>query len=345
MRMCACRGTAGFAHVSCLAEQAKILFAEAQENNLTGTWHERWARWFTCSLCEQKYHGVVICALGWACWKTYLGRPEEDWARGSAMNVLGGGLSEAGRHEDALPVREAELAMMQRLGAPEHSILAAKSNLANSYQIRGRLEEALDVKRDAYSGILKLYGKEHNQTLVAAFNYSRSLQDLERFEEARSLLRKVISVARRVLGENHGLTLKLRWNYAAALLNDTSATLDDLREAVTTLEDAERTARRVLGGTHPTTTGIETALRQARATLRAREAEAVRVAECDSLQRDNDALERRLELLAAHEAAEAVQVAELDACRRDCDAIKLRLDATQARIAALDARGAEAIGK
>ena len=34
VRGCACRGTAGFAHVSCLAEQAKILFAEAEENNL-----------------------------------------------------------------------------------------------------------------------------------------------------------------------------------------------------------------------------------------------------------------------------------------------------------------------
>ena len=34
MRGCACRGTAGFAHVSCLAEQAKILVAEAEENNL-----------------------------------------------------------------------------------------------------------------------------------------------------------------------------------------------------------------------------------------------------------------------------------------------------------------------
>ena len=33
VRMCACRGTAGFAHVSCLAEQAKILYAEAEENN------------------------------------------------------------------------------------------------------------------------------------------------------------------------------------------------------------------------------------------------------------------------------------------------------------------------
>ena len=30
------------------------------------------------------------------------------------------------------------------------------------------------------------------------------------------------------------------------------ATLDDLREAVTTLEDTERIARRVLGGAHPT---------------------------------------------------------------------------------------------
>ena len=37
VRMCACRGTAGFAHVSCLAEQAKILCAEAEENNLIGT--------------------------------------------------------------------------------------------------------------------------------------------------------------------------------------------------------------------------------------------------------------------------------------------------------------------
>ena len=34
MRMCACRGTAGFVHVSCLAEQAKILVTEAEENNL-----------------------------------------------------------------------------------------------------------------------------------------------------------------------------------------------------------------------------------------------------------------------------------------------------------------------
>ena len=43
--------------------------------------------------------------------------------------------------------------------------------------------------------------------------------------------------------------------YAKALWRDPSATLDDLREAVTTLEDTERIARRVLGGAHPTHSG------------------------------------------------------------------------------------------
>ena len=50
-----------------------------------------------------------------------------------------------------------------------------------------------------------------------------------------------------------------------------AATLDDLREAVTTLEGTERTARRVLGGAHPLTTGIEISLRNARAARRVRE--------------------------------------------------------------------------
>ena len=39
-------GTAGFAHVSCLAEQAKILFDEAEENNLDlKVKNQRWLRW------------------------------------------------------------------------------------------------------------------------------------------------------------------------------------------------------------------------------------------------------------------------------------------------------------
>ena len=60
--------------------------------------------------------------------------------------------------------------------------------------------------------------------------------------------------------------------YARLLHEDPAATLDDLRKAVTTLEEIERTARRVLGGAHPLTVrGIEVELRKSQAALRARE--------------------------------------------------------------------------
>ena len=63
----------------------------------------------------------------------------------------------------------------------------------------------------------------------------------------------------------------MRWSYATTLCRADGATRDDLLEAVMTLEDTERTARRVLGGAHPVTDGVEETLRNARRLLRARE--------------------------------------------------------------------------
>ena len=57
-----------------------------------------------------------------------------------------------------------------------------------------------------------------------------------------------------------------------ALSNCPGATLDDLREAVTTTEETTRTSRRVLGEAHPETAGGEQNLQKLRAALRAREA-------------------------------------------------------------------------
>ena len=60
----------------------------------------------------------------------------------------------------------------------------------------------------------------------------------------------------------------MRSLYTRAIYEDPAATLDDLREAVNMLEDAGRTARRVLGGAHPITVGLERALRLAQAAHR-----------------------------------------------------------------------------
>ena len=59
--------------------------------------------------------------------------------------------------------------------------------------------------------------------------------------------------------------------------------IDDLREAVTTLEETLRTGRRVLGGSHPTTSAIEDALRVSREVLRAREFNIARAAHPEKL--------------------------------------------------------------
>ena len=271
-RPASCRGTAGFAHVSCLAEQAKILLDEAEENNLGfDAFNARWHRWHTCSMCEQEYHGIVRCALGWACWKTYVGRPEATQIRIGALSLLGNGLSAVEHHEDALVAYEAEMSMMRCVGAPEQAILTVQSCLAITYRNLGRDERALQIERDVYSGRLKLHGEEHEGTLLAANNYALALITQERFEESNALVRKMIPVARRVLGENNEGTLSMGKTYAMTLFLDNNATLDDLREAVTTLENTERIARRVLGGAYPLVLDMERKLQNARAALSARE--------------------------------------------------------------------------
>ena len=98
-----------------------------------------------------------------------------------------------------MAVREAELFMLRRLGASERNILVVQSNLANTYDALGR-PDALILRRDVYSGFLKLFGEEKILTIGAAYNYALSLINLQRFEETRALLCKPLLVARRVLG-------------------------------------------------------------------------------------------------------------------------------------------------
>jgi hypothetical protein len=188
-----------------------------------------------------------------------------------AMNVLGLGLNDAKHYEDALSVQEAELSTKRRLGAQEESILVTQDNLANTYQMLSRFDEALRLRQEVYSGRLKLDGEERRSTLVAANNYASTLGSLGHLKEVKAVMRRTLPVAKRVIGKNDETTLRMQWAYARALYEDPAATLDDLREAVETTDETERIARRVLGGAHPLTAAIEDALQNARATLRARE--------------------------------------------------------------------------
>ena len=110
----------------------------------------------------------------------------------NAMTSLGNGLNAAEHFEDARSVQEAELSMLRRLGDSENNILFVQGNLASTYQKLGRREEAMLLRRDVYSGNLKLLGAEHFDTLREAHNYATSLFGLERFEEGKALLRSCL---------------------------------------------------------------------------------------------------------------------------------------------------------
>ena len=186
------------------------------------------------------------------------------------MTALGNGLADVELHVDALVVREAELAMERRRGSRRiTSVLRMQGNLAGSYEALGRLEEASEQYRQVYFGLMSTLGEEHLDTIGAANNYASSFARRERYAEARSLLRKTMPVARRVLPENDEAWFMMRMNFAAVLYEPDWATVDDVREAVTTLEDLAPITRRVLGCKHPTVVSIELSLRKVRGKARA----------------------------------------------------------------------------
>jgi hypothetical protein len=111
----------------------------------------RWRMWYQCRQCEQKYHGVVRCAMGWACWKTYVNRDcapsrpgmvSTDKLRGPAMIQLANGLRNGGRAEDALRINIALLDAQRRSGLSPGWIENTQLNIANCYEALGREEEA-----------------------------------------------------------------------------------------------------------------------------------------------------------------------------------------------------------
>ena len=152
---------------------------------------------------------------------------------------------------------------MRRLGADERNILATQTNLATTYDALGRHEEALRLRRDVYSGHVRLHGEEHSQTILNANNIVLSLLNLQRFEEVKALLRRKLPVARRVLGNEHEVTLSIRLDLCRATL-DGESLAEEKREALRMLEEVAGVMRRVMGPAHPDTVYAQRALERYR---------------------------------------------------------------------------------
>jgi hypothetical protein len=157
---------------------------------------------------------------------------------------------------------------MRRLGASEESMLIAQSNLAITYSLLGRSDEALLKFREVYAGEKSLFGSSDERMLSAANNLVHELQRQKKHAEAVSILREPLSEARRAFGDDHEMTLKLGSLLADSLVAPgTERTIDGLREAIAIREDVCKRSRRLLGGSHPQTQIRQRALDFARSAL------------------------------------------------------------------------------
>ena len=217
------------------------------------------------------------CALGWACWKTYVDLPEEAIQTGSnymfndrvhAMTVLGNGLSEAHMPSECLNVLEAQLATAKRigrsLGGMALDLDQVYGNLSNCYASLGRHEDSFRLDREVYTIRKRSRGFDVS-TLSAANNLILSLGRPEHTEERTALFSEVLPHARALGTENTNLSLRLRAAYAKHL--SMGAESRNLIAAVTELEDVYRISKRVFGPSHPASQSRLSGLEMARERL------------------------------------------------------------------------------
>ena len=140
---CACRGSAGHAHLSCLV-------ATAQH---AADYDARHLAWHSCPTCKQEYTTPMSVRLGRTRWGLYRGRPEGDMERGDALGHLATALQNTrGPTEtaEAQPLLEERLAGLRRShGDKAEQTLMSMINVATARVSLGEHAAALPLLEEA----------------------------------------------------------------------------------------------------------------------------------------------------------------------------------------------------
>jgi len=192
--------------------------------------------------------------MAWACWKTYVSRPEGDAMRGYALNVLSIAHM-AVRAEEALCSATAYRSWCCRFDPG--NVICAEENLAIVYKNLGRYEEAIPIMQQLRAAKLRrLRGSENEDSVNSLLNLAESLGGSGRYEEAIQLLSAERPAACRALGSDHSLCLSLAHILGTAHLLR-GADVGDFLAAGAIYRDVIPRNRKVLGPDHPRTRTTE----------------------------------------------------------------------------------------
>ena len=250
VRGCACRGTSGFVHLSCLVRGAETAVQEAFDFNRDEEQKcEQFGRWRRCQFCSMDYQGPVLGALGWAAWRAYSTLPEGDLRWFHSLALLAKGLASGlGDHAAALPVLEVELQANLNHSRDMFYILNTQSAMAACYSSLGRRDEALRLRQVTYADYCTLYGISHESSINMALNVADSMIKANMCAEARSFL---CDVLRRVDSPEETLAIRLHWIIALTLFLSDDPTPIDLQDARSIHDDLLNKAHLRFGPNHP----------------------------------------------------------------------------------------------
>ena len=298
VRGCACRGTAGVAHVHCHVERCRAAFDDELRRS---TFKREWTK---CQTCGRDFQGPLALALATASWKLYSADVPEHYVarvprgmadiaafslRNEAAQFLARAMDDNGRHEEALPWFRAVLAAFERLEtanpgkivseeldtARRSIILNAKEDVATTLTDLGRHAEALAMLRETYTAWVEMHGVTAHDATVSSINLCSSLIQNGHNKEAQTLMRGALENARRLFGQNevpmyalqlaralYDVRSKKAETRGQTILYDPEVgpQREDLLEAKALAEEALASARRIFGPSHPDTRRCESQL-------------------------------------------------------------------------------------
>ena len=151
-----------------------------------------------------------------------------------------------GMSQPALCLTDSVTRACDALGPHHPDTLASSNNLAGTYRASGRLDKAIALYEQVFSGRSRVLGPDHPGTLTSRLNLAGAYQAAGRLDEAIPLYEQVFSGRSRVLGPDHRSTLMSRDELAGAYRE--AGRFD---EAITLKKQILADAMRIMGPDSP----------------------------------------------------------------------------------------------
>ena len=244
---CACRGSAGWAHVAC---QAKAAENQADRSGRCGRTADGFSGWDSCSTCRQYWTGSMQIGLARACWETVRSLPEFIPERISAMSRLAIALNECeGDIAGSLKLMTEGLEIDRRVfGRDSDEALHSLNSCGSMHIADGSPAKAVPMLEEAMEGFRRRLGDGHSQTLNAMRELADAHKRLQHFEKAIPMARQCVRLHQQILGAEDPKSLSAVVDLGTHLSDN-----GEYAEALTLLQEAVRSLRKVLGDGHPST--------------------------------------------------------------------------------------------